>query len=80
EVTWKIRSWKTGMVPFRALLVYKSQAQTLTDMADAYEYLAAEYGRVMVQAGYSASREECKNEALAWLDPTKRPVVEEGGI
>ncbi|MCR3895497.1 hypothetical protein NUK31_21235, partial [Aeromonas caviae] len=24
-VTWKIRSWKTGMVPFRALLVYKSQ-------------------------------------------------------
>ncbi|MDX7766130.1 hypothetical protein [Aeromonas caviae] len=55
-------------------------AQTLTDMADAYEYLAAEYGRVMVQAGYSASREECKNEALAWLDPTKRPAVEEGGI
>ncbi|WP_244583217.1 PTS lactose/cellobiose transporter subunit IIA, partial [Escherichia coli] len=25
EVTWKIRSWKTGKVPFRTLLVYKSQ-------------------------------------------------------
>ncbi|WP_270665227.1 MULTISPECIES: restriction endonuclease subunit S, partial [unclassified Aeromonas] len=29
EVTWKIRSWKTGMVPFRALLVYKSQEEGL---------------------------------------------------
>ena len=25
-VTWKIRSWKTGKVPFRPLFVYKSQA------------------------------------------------------
>ncbi|GJA39153.1 hypothetical protein KAM342_43960 [Aeromonas caviae] len=24
-VTWKIRSWKTGKVPFRPLFVYKSQ-------------------------------------------------------
>ena len=25
-VTWKIRSWKTGKVPFKMPLVYKSQA------------------------------------------------------
>lgn len=55
-------------------------AQLLSDLADAYEYLAAEYGRVMEQAGFSASREACEKEALAWLDPTKRPAIEEGGI
>ena len=27
-VTWKIRSWKTGKVPFRPLFVYKSQPLT----------------------------------------------------
>lgn len=55
-------------------------AQLLSDLADAYEYLAAEYGRVMEQARFSASREACEKEALAWLDPTKRPAIEEGGI
>ncbi|ASI21393.1 hypothetical protein E4188_23170 (plasmid) [Aeromonas media] len=55
-------------------------AQLLTDLADAYEYLAAEYGRVMELAGFSESREACEKDALAWLDPTNRPAVEEGGI
>ena len=40
-VTWKIRSWKTGKVPFRPLFVYKSQGcvaqpdtkDTATEMA-----------------------------------------------
>ncbi|BDS29362.1 hypothetical protein [Aeromonas caviae] len=32
-VTWKIRSWKTGKVPFRPLFVYKSQALEITRRA-----------------------------------------------
>ena len=28
-VTWKIRSWKTGKVPFRPLFVYKSQVELI---------------------------------------------------
>ncbi|MCV5827715.1 hypothetical protein OFN28_12800, partial [Escherichia coli] len=36
EVTWKIRSWKTGKVPFRTLLVYKSQDMT-TEIAQELE-------------------------------------------
>ncbi|WP_270808517.1 hypothetical protein, partial [Aeromonas sp. QDB25] len=31
-VTWKIRSWKTGKVPFRPLFVYKSQVQGVGDL------------------------------------------------
>ena len=30
-VTWKIRSWKTGKVPFKMPLVYKSQVEGIVD-------------------------------------------------
>ena len=31
-VTWKIRSWKTGKVPFRPLFVYKSQGPACVEV------------------------------------------------
>ena len=47
-VTWKIRSWKTGKVPFRPLFVYKSQGQTpdsLISAADNAMHEAKRRGR-----------------------------------
>lgn len=54
----------------------KEAAQGLSNIADAYEYLAAEYGRVMELAGYSESREVTEKEALTWIDAANRPAVE----
>jgi SLT domain-containing protein len=51
-------------------------AQDISNMADAYEYLAAEYGRIMEMAGFSESSEAAANDALAWVEPTKRPAIE----
>ncbi|QJT37099.1 hypothetical protein E4188_22640 (plasmid) [Aeromonas media] len=51
-------------------------AQALSNIADAYEYLAAEYGRVMEMAGFSESREASEKDALTWVEPAKRPAVE----
>jgi hypothetical protein len=51
-------------------------AQSLKDLADAYEYLAAEYGKVMQQAGFSESRLATEKYALTWVDPAKRPAGE----
>ena len=44
-VTWKIRSWKTGKVPFRPLFVYKSQAEVTAHLWLALlEELACRHG------------------------------------
>ncbi len=51
-------------------------AKSLANLADAYEFLAAEYARVMRQAGYSDSVEASEQLALSWVDPAQRPAVD----
>lgn len=50
-------------------------AKAISNLADAYEFLAAEYGRVMELAGFSESREAAEKDALEWIDATKRPSL-----
>ena len=49
-------------------------AVAINNLADAYEFLAAEYGRVMLQAGFSESAEAAQQDAMGWIE--KRPAVD----
>ena len=44
-------------------------------LAEDYEFLATEFGKVMYQAGFSESAEAAKQDAMSWLN--QRPVVDE---
>ena len=52
-------------------------ATSVNNLADAYEFLAAEYGRVMLQAGFSESAGAAQQAAMGWIE--KRPAIDEGG-
>ena len=52
-------------------------ATSVNNLADAYEFLAAEYGRVMLQAGFSESAGAAQQAAMGWIE--KRPAFDEGG-
>lgn len=63
------RNWE--MIALREALL----AGQLVTM-DAYQFLAAEYGRVMLQAGFSESAEAAQQDAMGWI--AKRPAIDEG--
>lgn len=44
-------------------------------LAEAYAFLAAEYGKVMHQAGFSESADAAQQDAMSWLN--QRPAVDE---
>lgn len=46
------------------------------ELLTAYQFLAEEFGRVMALAGYSENPQAATKDAMAWIDPAKRPVVE----
>ena len=52
-------------------------AAAINNLAEAYEFLAAEYGRVMLQAGFSESAGAAQQAAMGWIE--KRPAIDEGG-
>ncbi len=45
------------------------------NLAEAYEFLAAEYGKILHQAGFSESALAGQQDAMSWL--SKRPAVDE---
>jgi len=50
-------------------------AAQLRNMASAYEFLAAEYGKILHQAGFSESALAGQQDAMGWI--AKRPSVDE---
>lgn len=56
-------------------LVWNVQQQKINKLAEAYQFLAAEYGRVMMQAGFSESAETAQQDAMGWIE--KRPALDE---
>ncbi len=42
----------------------------------AYAFLAAEYGKVLFQAGYAESADAGQADAISWLNPANRPEVD----
>lgn len=55
--------------------VAEHAAASLRNHAAAYEFLAAEYGRIMYQAGFSESAEAARQDAMGWVE--KRPTLDE---
>lgn len=51
-------------------------AVAIRNLDEAYQFLAAEYGRVMLQAGFSESSEAAQQVAMGWIE--KRPAFDEG--
>jgi hypothetical protein len=58
-------------------LVWNVQQRKINKLADAYQFLAAEYGRIMLQAGFSESAEAAQQDAMSWIE--KRPAVDAEG-
>lgn len=56
-------------------LVWNVQQRKINKLAEAYQFLAAEYGRVMHQAGFSESAEAAQRDAMGWIE--KRPALDE---
>lgn len=55
-------------------LVWNVQQRKINKLEEAYQFLAAEYGRVMLQAGFSESAKAAQQAAMGWIE--KRPAVD----
>ncbi|MEH8253364.1 hypothetical protein [Aeromonas veronii] len=67
---WEYNTIKEGILQGRIGLTDEAKK-----LADAYEFLATEFGKVMHQAGFSESAEAAKQDAMSWLN--QRPAVDE---
>lgn len=67
---WEYNTIKEGILQGRIGLTDEAKK-----LADAYEFLATEFGKVMYQAGFSESAEAAKQDAMSWLN--QRPAVDE---
>lgn len=67
---WEYNTIKEGILQGRIGLTDEAKK-----LADAYEFLATEFGNVMYQAGFSESAEAAKQDAMSWLN--QRPAVDE---
>jgi len=67
---WEYNTIKEGILQGRIGLTDEAKK-----LADAYEFLATEFGKVMYQAGFSESAEVAKQDAMSWLN--QRPAVDE---
>ncbi|HDO1329352.1 TPA: hypothetical protein P2Q98_001937 [Aeromonas veronii] len=67
---WEYNTIKEGILQGRIGLTDEAKK-----LADAYEFLATEFGKVMYQAGFSESTEAAKQDAMSWLN--QRPAVDE---
>ncbi|HDX8451410.1 TPA: hypothetical protein RQN21_000928 [Aeromonas hydrophila] len=67
---WEYNTIKDGILQGRIGLTDEAKK-----LADAYEFLATEFGKVMYQAGFSESAEAAKQDAMSWL--IQRPAVDE---
>ncbi|MGN5044110.1 hypothetical protein [Aeromonas sp. 3P] len=67
---WEYNTIKEGILQGRIDLTDEAKK-----LADAYEFLATEFGKVMYQAGFSESAEAAKQDAMSWLN--QRPAVDE---
>ncbi|WP_421345971.1 hypothetical protein [Aeromonas veronii] len=67
---WEYNTIKEGILQGRIGLTDEAKK-----LADAYELLATEFGKVMYQAGFSESPETAKQDAMSWLN--QRPAVDE---
>jgi hypothetical protein len=67
---WEYNTIKAGILDGHIGLVDKN-------LAEAYQFLAAEYGRIMLQAGFSESAEAAQQDAMSWIE--KRPAVDVEG-
>ncbi|AYO63729.1 hypothetical protein WH06_01900 [Aeromonas salmonicida subsp. salmonicida] len=56
-------------------LVWNIQQRKINRLADTYQFLAAEYGKILHQAGFSESALAGQQDAMSWL--SKRPAVDE---
>lgn len=55
-------------------LAWNVQQRKINKLEEAYQFLAAEYGRVMLHAGFSESAEAAQQDAMGWIE--KRPAVD----
>lgn len=67
---WEYNTIKEGILQGRIGLTDEANK-----LADAYAFLATEFGKVMHQAGFSESAEAAKQDAMSWLN--QRPAVDE---
>lgn len=67
---WEYNTIKEGILQGRIDLTDEAKK-----LADAYEFLATEFGKVMYQAGFSESAQAAKHDAMSWLN--QRPAVDE---
>ena len=65
---WEYNTIKEAMIDGRIGLIDKN-------LADAYQFLAAEYGKILHQAGFSESALAGQQDAMGWI--AKRPSVDE---
>lgn len=67
---WEYNTIKEGILQGRIGLTDEAKK-----LAEAYEFLATEFGKVMYQAGFIESAQAAKQDAMSWL--SKRPAVDE---
>ncbi len=75
DVVWEdqygMEGWSTESITATA----EHAAVALRNLASAYEFLAAEYGKILHQAGFSESALAGQQDAMGWI--AKRPSVDE---
>lgn len=75
DVLWEDEHGREGWSTESITETAEHAAVAIRNLAKAYEFLAAEYGRVMMQAGFSESAEAAQQDAMGWIE--KRPVLDE---
>lgn len=70
---WEYNTIKEGILQGRIGLTDEAKK-----LAEAYEFLATEFGKVMCQAGFSESAEAAKQDAMSWLN--QRPAVDDEDV
>ena len=74
DVVWEDEQGREGWSTESITETAQHAAETIRNLAEAYQFLAAEYGRVMLQAGFSESAEAAQQDAMGWIE--KRPAVD----
>lgn len=77
DVLWEDEHGREGWSTESITETAERAAVAIRNLDQSYQFLAAEYGRVMLQAGFSESAEAAQQDAMGWIE--KRPSVDVEG-